>query len=149
MSHQDDERRRSKRQFTQTLGTALRSCPREFPTTKNQIAMIPLSVSALTNARKPGFPASIPSLHLPGRPNCATALSARWSLQHPRTNHANDVPPVAAVFRVCVEHHTSLVHGEARYAHALHNLILLIRPQLNQSGNSRFCSLHRRKKKSR
>ena len=37
----------------------LRSCPREFSTTENQIVMIPLSIAALTNARKPNFSALI------------------------------------------------------------------------------------------
>ena len=37
----------------------LRSCPREFSTTENKIVMIPLSVAALTNARKPDFSALI------------------------------------------------------------------------------------------
>ena len=41
--------------FTHTPGLAHRSYLREFSTTENQLVMIPLSVTALTNARKPNF----------------------------------------------------------------------------------------------
>ena len=40
-------------------GSDQRACPREFSTTEKQIAMMPLSVATLTNARKPNFSALI------------------------------------------------------------------------------------------
>jgi len=42
-----------------TPGLALRARPRDFSINRNRIAMAPVDIAALTNARKPGFSALI------------------------------------------------------------------------------------------